>query len=508
MSHKDLLGKAAASEGDDAVYLETSSVGLETPPHNEPPIMDRERKEKDLVRKIDLRMMPLMVLLCVLNHIDRNNIATARLGSFEKDIGLHGTQYNTIISTFFVGYILTQVPTNMILNKMRPSVFLPIVMVSWGTVSACTGAVQNYPGMVVLRFLLGFVEAPFFPGALFLFSSWYTKKELAKRISTLFAAGLMAGAFSGFLGSAIMGGMDGVAGLADWRWLFIIEGAMTIPVAGVTFFVIPDYPADTKWLSTEERALAVLRLAEEAGEDPADQADTTAMQGLRLAFGDISLYMIWMMQLGLNTAAAFTNFFPTIVQTLGYSQRETLLLSAPPYVFAAVLGIANSWHSDAARERWLHVVWPQVLCSVGFVVSAATLHVAARYTATFMMMSLYGSFGCVLSWVSTTLPRPSAKRAVAYAVVNAGSNLASIYASYFYPATQGPRYWQANVANVAFSGACIAMATTLRFYLAWRNRALDAARDEDMTTEGTAVGTRTLALAARWQCTPDYRYTL
>lgn len=98
----------------------------------------------------------------ILNYLDRNNIATARLGTLEADLGLVGNQYNTIISIFFVGYILTQVPTNMILDKMRPSIFLPLIMCMWATVSTCTGAVQNYEGMVVLRFFLGFVEAPFF----------------------------------------------------------------------------------------------------------------------------------------------------------------------------------------------------------------------------------------------------------------------------------------------------------------------------------------------------------
>jgi hypothetical protein len=227
-----------------------------------------------------------------------------------------------------------------------------------------------------------------------------------------------------------------------------------------------------------------------------------------MAFCDPALYFIWFMQLGLNTAAAFTNFFPTIVQTLGYPQRETLLLSAPPYVFAAILGITNSWHSDKTRERWLHILWPQLFCSAGFIISACTLNVAARYTATFMMMSVYGSFGCILSWVSTTLPRPSSKRAVSYAVVNAGSNLASIYASYFYPKSQGPRYWQANVANVAFSAACILLATGLRFYLAWRNRKLQQAAEEDSREQGTGTATKLLSLAQRWQCNPDYRYTL
>ncbi|KAM0349839.1 hypothetical protein ACHAP4_010194 [Fusarium culmorum] len=493
--------------GEDMIKHLGQEVRLETLNGVSADIHDRATKEKALVRRIDKRMMPLMMLLYILNYLDRNNIATARLGNFEEDIGLVNEQYNTVISIFFVGYILTQVPTNMILNKMRPSIFLPSVMVCWATVSACTGAVQNYEGMIALRFILGFVEAPFFPGALFLFSSWYTKKELAVRISVLFAAGQMAGAFGGLLGSAIMAGMDGKAGLANWRWLFIIEGCATYPAAAVTYFVVPDYPATTPWLSDEERRIAVLRMAEDANKED-DRADVSSWQGAKMAFADPALYMIWIMQLGLNTAAAFTNFFPTIVKTLGYSSTITLLLSAPPYVFAAILGITNSWHSDRVNERWLHVVWPQVFCSVGFVISAVTLNTAARYIATFMMMSIYGSFGCILSWVSSSLPRPSTKRAISYAVVNAGSNLASIYASYFYPATQGPRYWQANVANVAFSGLCIIMATVLRFFLAWRNIKLEKAREHDIQNEGTLDGSETRALTEKWQCGSEYVYTL
>ncbi|KAF6814048.1 major facilitator superfamily transporter [Colletotrichum sojae] len=388
---------------------------------------------------------------------DPFQIATARLGDFEKDIGLVGTQYNTVISVFFVGYILTQVPTNMILNKMRPSIFLPVVMCCWAVVSASTGAVQNYTA-----------------GALYLFSSWYTKKELAVRISVLYAAGQMAGAFGGLLGSAIMGGMNGKLGIADWRWLFIIEGVIPIPVAFFTYLILPDYPATTKWLSDDERKLAVLRITEEAVEEDS-RSEASAWEGLKMTFTDPALYMIWLMQLGLNTAASFTNFFPTIVGTLGYNQRDTLLLSSPP---------------------------------VGFIISATTLNVAARYTATFMMMSVYGSFGCILSWVSTTLPRPATKRAVSYAVVNAGSNLASIYASYFYPKTQGPQYWQANILNVAFSAMCIFLATTLHFYLRWRNRQLRRAGDEDLLAEGTREGTRSKSLGDKWQCHPVYQYTL
>lgn len=273
-------------------------------------------------------------------------------------------------------------------------------------------------------------------------------------------------------------------------------------------YVLPDYPATTKWLTDEERTLAISRLAEEANEIDHDET-SSKWEGLKLAFTDPVLYVIWLMQLGLNTAAAFTNFFPTIVKTLGYSTTITLLLSAPPYIFAAILSVSNALHSDHLSERWLHVVWPQVFSSIGFIISAVTLNVPARYISTFMMMSIYGSFGCILSWVSTSLPRPRSKRAVAYAVVNAGSNFASIYASYFYPSSQGPRYWQANVANVAFSGMCILMATLLHFLLRWRNRRLESAANADTAAgrDPLLEGSDCYQLAAGWNCHPGYRYT-
>jgi hypothetical protein len=318
----------------------------------------------------------------------------------------------------------------------------------------------------------------------------------------------MAGAFGGLLGAAILRGMDGKGGLPAWRWLFICEGVVCFPVAALTMKYFPDYPKTTKWLTVEERNLAVLRISEEACQED-NRSEVTSMQGAKLAFQDPVLYLFWFMALGLNTAGSFVYFFPTIVQTLGYGQTTTLLLSAPPYVFAAILGICNSWHSDKTGERWLHIVWPQVLCSIGFIISATTTNLAARYTATFLMMSVSVSFGCILAWVSTSMARPPTKRAAAYAIINAGSNLASIYASYFYPKSQGPEYWQANTANVAFACLCIILATATRFYLVWRNQQLEKAVAQDLADgfTGPMNESKAAVVAARWQCDPSYRFT-
>lgn len=141
----------------------------------------------------------------------------------EVELGLVGNQYQTAVSILFVGYLLMQVPSNLFLNKFgRPGVYLPAVMVVWGTISALTAACRNFTGLVLVRFFLGFVEAAYFPGCLYFLSSWYTRKELAFRTAMLYVGSLLSGAFSGLIAAGITNGMDGDLGLGAWRWLFIV----------------------------------------------------------------------------------------------------------------------------------------------------------------------------------------------------------------------------------------------------------------------------------------------
>lgn len=125
----------------------------------------------------------MLIFIYILNYLDRNNLASARLGGLEKDIGLVGNQYQICISILFVGYILFQVPSNMLLNKMgRPSIYLSVVMTIWGAISTATGAVQSFGGLVAVRVLLGVVESAFFPGALMILSSWYDKNTCLQKL--------------------------------------------------------------------------------------------------------------------------------------------------------------------------------------------------------------------------------------------------------------------------------------------------------------------------------------
>ena len=253
---------------------------------------ERARLEKVLVKKIDLRLLPMLILMYLMNYLDRNNIAAARLAGLEEELELTGTQYLTCVSILFVGYILMQVPSNLFMNKIgKPSLYLPACMVVWGVISAATAAAETFGGLLAIRFFLGFVEAAYFPGCLFFLSSWYTRKELGFRTAILYSGSLMSGAFSGLITAGITGGMDGKRGLRAWRWLFIIEGIITIVIAFIAVFILPDFPRTTTWLTEHERQLAIWRLDEDIGEDDwTGSQNQTFWHGMKLAFQDVKMW--------------------------------------------------------------------------------------------------------------------------------------------------------------------------------------------------------------------------
>lgn len=178
--------------------------------------------DKKLLAKVDLRLMPSLVIMYLLNFLDRSNLAQARQGTLEEDLDMSGTDFNLATSIFFVGYLLMQLPSNLVLTRVRPSFYLSASCCMWGVVSTCNAAADTFTHLVVIRFFLGFVEAPFFPGAVFLMSSWYTRAELTRRVAWLYAGNALANMFGGLLGAAILGQLEGAQGLAGWRWLFII----------------------------------------------------------------------------------------------------------------------------------------------------------------------------------------------------------------------------------------------------------------------------------------------
>lgn len=272
----------------------------------------RARVEKRLKRKLDARCA-LFVLIYIMNYLDRNNIAAARLKGLQTDLNLTNTQYSTCLSILYVGYILMQIPSNMFINRIgRPSLYLSAVMLIWGFLSTITGIVNDFRGMVVVRFFLGFVEAAFLPGTLLILSKWYTRRELTTRNAVLFCGSLISNAFSALVGAAVLSNMQGTLGHAAWRWLFWIEGAITMLIAILAAVILPDLPHNTRGFTEEERQVAQLRMLEDVGEADTDSKDQGVADGFIMAMKD---FKVWLMMftltafvIGLSFNAFFVSF--------------------------------------------------------------------------------------------------------------------------------------------------------------------------------------------------------
>ncbi|OGE47625.1 hypothetical protein PENARI_c040G01596 [Penicillium arizonense] len=421
--------------------------------------------------KLDARIMPCMVLMYIMNYLDRQNIAAAKLANIDQDLNMTDVQYQTCVSILFVGYILMQVPSNLVVGKIKfPGVYICFSMALWGVLSACTAAVHNFSGLVACRFFLGFVEAVFFPGALFYMSLFYTRKQYALRTAILYSGSQLGNAFGGLFAVAILK-LDGKHGLEGWRWLFLIEGVATVGLAMLLAFILPNSLKTMHGFSKLEHECLLWNFSEDQGQrDNADEV--SAQKGVIMAVMDPKTWLLMGILYSIYIAGAVSNFFPSVVATLGYSRNKTYGLTAPPYVLCVIAMILNGFHSDKKQERCFHIIYPMVICLVANIIAISTLNTAARYVAMMLMPgSFYSAAIVVLSWVAGTLSQPSIKRASAIAMINAVCNTPNIWASYLYYSP--PRYLTAFLVNLAASVLAIVLATATRIYLRLQNNKLD-----------------------------------
>ncbi|KZT52150.1 MFS general substrate transporter [Calocera cornea HHB12733] len=405
--------------------------------------------ERNLVRKIDLHLLPMLFLIYIFNYLDRTNIGNARIAGMADDLQLDGARYNWALSIFFFGYLILQGPSNLILAHTKPSLYLPTIMISWAAISACTAAVQSYKGLLVVRFFLGVVEAGFFPGAIFLLSSWYTRKELAKRVCVLYTGSIVSGAFGGLFAYGITNNPADARGIAAWRWLFLIEGVSTIAVAVMAMVILPDFPITTSWLSAEERNIADARLARDGHERGRKKA--FSLHGLKLALKDWRTYLFILRTYLSTCAGTFTYFIPTLVADLGYTSAVAQAMSSPPYVWAGIFVMTNGFLCDWDQQRAWHSAVPITIAGIGFILLTKVTNDAVKYFALFLCgAGVWAPVPILLSWLSDTMRFPPEKRAFAIGFVNTLSNLSSVYGSQLYPTSDGPQYWQGHAANAAF----------------------------------------------------------
>ncbi|RAR09694.1 mfs transporter [Stemphylium lycopersici] len=433
-------------------------------------------EEKLLVKKIDMHMMPMLWIMYFMNFLDRNAIVNGKINNMHTDLDLVGTQYNTCVSIFFVGYLIGQVPSNMLLTRVKPSHYMAGWTMAWAIVSTLMVLVKDYHGMLACRLVLGMTEAPFYPGALYMISSFYTRKETATRMSVFYTGNLLASSFSGLIAAGIFAGLDGKHGLEGWRWLFLIQGVFTVLIAAMAFFLLPNTPLQTRWLSPAQRQLAHSRIER----DTTQKRDkVNVWKGLREAALDYRTWIFALMQNLHLSANGFKNFLPTVVKTFGFNTTITLVLTCPPYLLSAFASVAVSWSSGRFNERTWHITLSKAIAIVGFVVGTATLNIGARYFAVVLFVgATYGVNNIVLSWTAGVLGQTDEKKSVALALVNTLGNLSFVYTPYLWPDSDAPRFGMAMYASVGFSAGVVLCAWVMRLVLLRDNKKIRAMDNE------------------------------
>ncbi|ESK97355.1 high-affinity nicotinic acid transporter [Moniliophthora roreri MCA 2997] len=432
--------------------------------------------EKRVLRRIDLRMLPLLGLLYSLALIDRSNLGVARIAGMEKDLGLSiGNRYSIISCVYFVPYTLLELPSNALLRRIGTRTFLTGCIVAWGAVSLSMAFVPSWEYLTFCRVLLGAFEAGFFPALVFIISTWYKRHEVQKRLAAFYLVSILTGGFSAIFAYALSL-LEGKAGLSGWSWIFVIEGGITILFGITAYFYLPGFPDTNKFLSRTETEFILRRIEDDRGDALADPVTLNKVLGHLM---DWKVWVFGTMFLCATIPAYAIGLFVTIILSgMGWDVKHSLLLSAPPYVFAAISVFIFAWLSDKHRHRAGFLATQTVITITGFLITGFVDSPGWRYFGLFLGNS--GSSGCIpgiLAYASNNIVSHS-KRAVTTAVIISFGGVGGIIATTIFRQADFPRYLPGVIATISFQVLLLMLlgGTTVFF---WRHNRAHAALGAD-----------------------------
>jgi len=371
-----------------------------------------------LYRKISWRLIPYMFLLYIVNYLDRVNVGFAAM-DIQRDLHFSNTVYGTGAGIFFLGSALFDLPSNLILTRVGPRVWMARIMISWGVISTCMMFMRSAESFYVLRFLLGVSEAGFFPGMIIYLTYWFPTHERARAVARFMTATSLAGVVGGPLSSAVLR-MDGMHGLAGWQWLFLTEGIPTILLGISVLFLLKDHPEKAGWMTPKERVWL-------AGELRRDSERYGAATHHRLmdAFKLPALWVLAGAYFVSQVGVYIVNLWmPLILDSFSRGAADASLMarySTIPYLAAAAMTVAVGWSSDKRNERRWHIAGCLTLSAVGFAWAATAQSMAVALCAmTLAAVGLWSMMGPFWTLTTSMLGGTAAAGAVAILQVIGG----------------------------------------------------------------------------------------
>ena len=353
--------------------------------------------ERALVWKFDVRILPVLAIMYLFNSLDKSNLGNAKTAGLEKTLGLQGDQYNIILSVFFVPYVLTAPFLSIAGKKYGPNRILPLMMLSFGCFTVLVVAVKNFGGLMTIRWFLGMSESAFFPLVIYYQTTFYRRGELARRLALFYAAQSIASAFSGLLAFGVFQIQSGPGKLADWRYLFLIEGLCTICFAVFAFWYLPRSASEASFLSEAEKELAYWRMQKDSSSvvnEKFDFRDSFAI------FKHPTSWIILGIEICLGVPLQSVQLFlPQIIGRLGYTTVKTNLYTVAPNVSGAVMLLILAFASDLSRLRFPFIAAGFLFTFIGFIIYVGIdveKQLQVAYFASFMMtwfVHHFSSFG-------------------------------------------------------------------------------------------------------------------
>ncbi|KAN0120049.1 pantothenate transporter-like protein [Hyaloscypha variabilis] len=425
--------------------------------------------EGKLVRKIDFFILTFCCLMYFTNYLDRSNLANAYVSGMKEELGFVGNQYNQINTVFTVGYVVGQVPSNLALYHLKPRIFFPSMMIIWGALTMLTAAAHHPRDIMAIRFFQGIAESSTFVGTHYILGSWYTARELGKRSGIFTSSGLAGTMFGGFLQTAIHSSLNGAKGLSGWRWLFIIDGLITIPIAIYGLLLFPDTPSTTSafYLTSDERALAISRVPEVPERRPWNLDFVKRVFSSWYWYGFV---MLWIIAGETESFSSNSLLALYMKSTTRYSVAQ--LNNYPTGVPAVGIVSTLFWATLTdflGGKRYLVGYWIGI---TGIVTSAMILNphasTASVFGAYYWAGTVYACQATFFAWANDAMRwEEDSLRAVVIASMNCGSNAVNAWWSIlFYSANFAPKFTKGmwamigtSIALVIWTGGLLYMTT-------------------------------------------------
>ncbi|KAH8705207.1 putative pantothenate transporter [Talaromyces proteolyticus] len=459
---------------------------------------EEENIERKLVLKIDFFVLPVLAAIYFLAAMDRGDIGNASIAGMKQALNLSPNEYANSVAFFYIGYIVFQLPGNLLLRKITPPMQLSGALIVWGTFTALISTSRHYAAVAGLRVAIGAAEA-FVQAAPLYLTFWYKREQLASRASIFFSMMALAGSANGLIAYGITETLAGAQGISAWQWIFIVEGAITIAVGVFVYFILPPVPEKLRWgFSQAEKDMALRRSREAFNSENASVVPHQLLALLK----DLKMYLYILLYSCTNVnLAAVAGFLPIIINSLGYSSVRSQVLTIPVYACAVVALLLLGFSSDHFRLRGPFLAICYIIISAGWIIllvsSSDHACLAALYLVT---MGTYPSVILTIGWMSSNFIGYT-KRAGALAAINMVGQCFSIAGSKVFD--DPPVYRKGKAFSLAFSLLGLIVSIALVVYLRWQN-----ARKSARQNSAEAAEKRAMTLEEICDDHPDFMYWL